>query len=42
MFINQPVGVPHGIDAKWNDIQYSTNPVPVKKSTWNELKKLYR
>ena len=42
MFINQPVGVPHGIDAKWNNIQYSTNPVPVKKSTWNELKKLYR
>jgi hypothetical protein len=36
-----PSGQPHGIDARWNDIQYQTNPVPAKKSTWTELKKLY-
>ena len=37
-----PSGQPHGIVGTWNDIQYSTNPVPVKKSSWTEIKKLYR
>jgi len=37
-----PTGSPHGMDARWNDIQFSTSPVPAKKSTWTELKKLYR
>lgn len=37
-----PSGQPHGIVGTWNDIQYSTNPVPAKKSSWTEIKKLYR
>jgi hypothetical protein len=41
MFINQPVGIPHGMNATWNDIEYLTNPVAAKKSTWSEIKKLY-
>ncbi len=37
-----PAGQAHGIDGKWMDIQYTTGPVPTKKSSWSELKKLYR
>jgi hypothetical protein len=40
MFV-QLIGQPHGMDATWNDIQYLTGPVGVKKSTWNQIKKLY-
>lgn len=40
MFVNMP-NQPQGMDGKWNDIQYLTNPVPAKKSTWSEIKKLY-
>jgi hypothetical protein len=36
-----PSGQAHGMDARWLDITYSTNPVPAKKSTWSQLKKLY-
>ena len=41
MFV-QVIGQPHGMDAKWNDVQYLTGPVAAKKSTWSEIKKLYR
>jgi len=37
----QTIGQPHSMDAKWNDIQYSTSPVSARKSTWGTLKKLY-
>lgn len=37
-----PTGQPHGMDAKWGDIQYLTGPVPTSKSSWGQLKKLYR
>jgi hypothetical protein len=29
------------MNATWNDIEYLTNPVAAKKSTWSEIKKLY-
>jgi hypothetical protein len=41
MFV-QILGQPHGMNATWNDIQYLTGPVAAKKSTWSEIKKLYR
>jgi hypothetical protein len=41
MFV-QTIGQPHGMDARWNDIQYTTGPVAAKKSTWSQIKKLYR
>jgi len=41
MFV-QIIGQPHGMNATWNDIQYLTGPVAAKKSTWSEIKKLYR
>lgn len=37
-----PTGQPHGIDGKWMDIQYLAGPTPTAKSSWSELKKLYR
>lgn len=37
-----PAGQPHGIDGKWGDIQYSTGPVATQKSSWGQLKQLYR
>ena len=37
-----PDATPHGINASWNDIQYLTGPVAAKKSSWSEIKKLYR
>lgn len=37
-----PAAQPHGITGSWRDIQYSTAPVPAKKSSWSTLKKLYR
>jgi hypothetical protein len=40
MFV-QTIGQPHGMNATWNDIQYLTGPVPAKKSSWTEIKKLY-
>jgi len=41
MFV-QTVGQPHGMKGTWSDIQYTTNPVSTAKSSWGELKKLYR
>ena len=37
-----PTGQPHGMNATWNDIQYLSGPTPTGKSSWGELKKLYR
>jgi hypothetical protein len=41
MFVQTP-GQPHGIDATWNDIQYTIQPLPTKMSTWGNLKAVYR
>jgi hypothetical protein len=41
MFV-QTIGQPHGITGTWNDIQYTSGPTPTAKSSWGELKKLYR
>ena len=41
MFV-QTIGQPHGITASWSDIQYSTGPVATTKSSWGQIKKLYR
>ena len=37
-----PSGVPHGINGQWRNIQYTAGPTPSKKSSWSEVKKLYR
>jgi len=37
-----PSGVAHGMTGTWSNIQYSTAPVSSKKSSWGEVKKLYR
>ena len=37
-----PAGQPHGIDGKWMDIQYTSGPTETKKSSWSDIKKLYR
>jgi hypothetical protein len=37
-----PTGVPHGMNATWNDIQYTSGPTPTAKSSWGQIKKLYR
>lgn len=37
-----PAGQPHGITGTWMDIQYTTPATSAKKSSWTELKKLYR
>ena len=41
MFV-QTIGQPHGINGKWSAIQYTAGPTPSKKSSWSEVKKLYR
>jgi hypothetical protein len=40
MFV-QTIGVPHGIDAQWTEIQSSSGPVATKSSTWGSLKAVY-
>ena len=37
-----PSGQAHGIRGDWRQIQYTAGPTPSKKSTWSEVKKLYR
>ncbi len=37
-----PAGQPHGINGQWRNIQYTTSPVSNAKSSWGQLKKLYR
>lgn len=37
-----PAGQPHGINGQWRNIQYTAGPTPSKKSSWSEVKKLYR
>ena len=41
MFV-QTLNQPHGCTGTWNDIQYTSGPTPTAKSSWGELKKLYR
>jgi len=41
MFV-QTIGQPHGMDAIWQDIQYSTGPVPTTVTTWGRVKQIYR
>jgi hypothetical protein len=37
-----PSATPHGINGQWRNIQYTSGPTSGKKSSWGELKKLYR
>ncbi len=37
-----PSGQPHGMDARWIDITYNDQPVPVQSASWGRLKMLYR
>jgi len=41
MFV-QTLGQPHGITGTWSDIQYTSGPTPTTKSSWGQIKKLYR
>jgi hypothetical protein len=41
MFV-QTIGQPHSMHGEWRNIQYTAGPTPTKKSSWHELKKLYR
>jgi len=41
MFV-QTIGQPHSMKGTWSDIQFTTQPVSAAKSTWGQLKKLYR
>jgi len=41
MFV-QTIDQPHGIQGDWRNIQYTAGPTPTKKSSWHELKKLYK
>jgi hypothetical protein len=41
MFV-QIIGVPHSMHGEWRQIQYTAGPTPSKKSSWSEVKKLYR
>lgn len=37
-----PPATPHGMNGQWRQIQYTAGPTAGKKSTWGDLKKLYR
>jgi hypothetical protein len=37
-----PPATPHGINGQWRQIQFTAGPTSGKKSTWSDLKKLYR
>lgn len=37
-----PAGQAHGMNGKWSDIQYTSAPVSATKSSWSNIKKLYR
>ena len=37
-----PSGQPHGMSGTWSNIQYTTAPTPTTKSSWGNIKKLYR
>ncbi len=37
-----PAGQAHGVTGTWANIQYSTGPVATTKSSWGNIKKLYR
>jgi hypothetical protein len=41
MFV-QLLNQPHGILGTWSDIQYTSGPTPTTKSSWGQIKKLYR
>ena len=37
-----PSGQAHGITGIWSEIQYTSGPTPTKKSSWGNIKALYR
>ena len=37
-----PAGQAHGIEGTWRNIQYTTGPVATSKTSWGNIKKLYR
>jgi len=37
-----PAGQAHGINGQWREIQYTSGPTPAKRSSWGDIKKLYR
>jgi hypothetical protein len=41
MFV-QTIGQPHGMDAQWQDIQYTSGPTPTAVTTWGRIKQIYR
>ena len=41
MFVNTPVGQPHGVTATWSNTIASSNPTPARTTTWGRLKTLY-
>lgn len=41
MFV-QLINQPHSMSGQWRQIQYTAGPTPTNKSTWSNLKKLYR
>ena len=42
MFVNQQPPQPHSMNGQWRQIQFTAGPTSGKKSTWGDLKKLYR
>jgi hypothetical protein len=38
----QTIGQPHGMTCTWSDIQYTSGPTPTAKSSWGQIKQLYR
>jgi len=38
----QTIGQPHSATGSWTDIQYTSGPTPTSKSSWGQIKKLYR
>ena len=38
----QTLNQPHGITGTWSDIQYTSGPTSANKSSWGQIKKLYR
>jgi hypothetical protein len=38
----QLIGQPHAMTATWSNIQYTSGPTSTAKSSWGQIKKLYR
>lgn len=37
-----PAGQPHGMRGTWSQVQYTSSPTSAAKSSWGQLKQLYR